>query len=232
LFFFSNQALEENLAMMDEEGVDCLLFFAIGLPFETAEDLEATAKYQKFLKNRFKRVKLMTFVIEIEPGGRLSNHPEAFEVTLHRSSFADYCEYHALPGQNHFQETGYYRKGCPTPDQVAEIFCKQFCPRAKVKGGLAPLICNAVSFAWKTGALHLVDKILQPGSKRIPRGVPALAERTTALALPSGRGTVPNPTRAPAVSIPAAHGPADSTSTPSQDRLVTISPIEDVMKRD
>jgi radical SAM superfamily enzyme YgiQ (UPF0313 family) len=232
LFFFSNQALEENLAMMDEEGVDCLLFFAIGLPFETAEDLEATAKYQKYLKSRFKRVKLMTFVIEIEPGGRLSNNPEAFEVKLHRSTFADYYDYHAMPGQNHFQETGYDRKDCPGPYQVAEIFCKQFCPRTKVRGVLAPVICNAVSLVWKTGALHLVDKILQPRSNRIPPGVPALAPQTTTSVLPSDGATPPKRTDAPAFSIPAAYRPADSASAASKDRLVTISTIEDLTKRD
>jgi len=174
----------------------------------------------------------MTFVIEIEPGGRLSNNPEAFEVKLHRSTFADYYDYHAMPGQNHFQETGYDRKDCPGPYQVAEIFCKQFCPRTKVRGVLAPVICNAVSLVWKTGALHLVDKILQPRSNRIPPGVPALAPQTTTSVLPSDGATPPKRTDAPAFSIPAAYRPADSASAASKDRLVTISTIEDLTKRD
>lgn len=232
LFFFSNQALEENLAMLDEEGVDCLLFFAIGLPFETAEDLEATAKYQKYLTSRFKRVKLMTFVIEIEPGGRLSNNPEAFEVKLHRSTFADYYDYHALPSQNHFQETGYDRKNCPGPGQVADVFCKQFCPRAKVSGALAPIICNAVSLVWKSGAIHLIDKILQPRSNRITKGVPALAPQTTALVMPSEKGPIPERPAATELPLSAEHLAADSASTTSVDQLVTISSIDDLIKRD
>ena len=38
--------------------------------------------------------------------------------------------------------------------------------------------------------------------------------------------------RSPALSIPAADRPADSAFTTSHDRLVTISTIEDLRKRD
>ena len=123
-FAFDNRSLEECLAMMDEEGVNCLLFFAIGLPFETAADLQATADYHEYLRKRFKRVKLMTSMIEIEPGSPVSNNPEAFEVRLHRSTFADYYQYHSLPDRNQFQEAGYDRKGCPEPEEVAEMLAK------------------------------------------------------------------------------------------------------------
>jgi len=123
-FAFDNQRLEECLAIMEEEGVSSLVFFAIGLPFETAADLQATADYQEYLRSRFKRVKLMTTMIELEPGSPLSNNPETFEVQLHRSTFADYYRYHSLPDRNHFQESGYDRLGCPKPEEVAEMLAK------------------------------------------------------------------------------------------------------------
>jgi radical SAM superfamily enzyme YgiQ (UPF0313 family) len=124
LFAFDNRSLEECLTIMDEEGVPCVLFFAIGLPFETAEDLRATADYQEYVRNRFKRVKLMTSMIEIEPGSPLSNNPDAFDVQLHRSTFADYYHYHSLPDRNHFEESGYWRKGCPKAEEVAKMLVK------------------------------------------------------------------------------------------------------------
>lgn len=228
LFFFSNQSLEECLTMIDEEGVDCLLFFAIGLPFETAEDLEATAKYQKYLRSRFKRLKLMTFVIEIEPGSRLSTNPEAFEAKLHRSTFADYYHYHGLPTQNHFLETGYDRKDCPKPEQVADAFCKQFCPRTKVRGVLAPLACNAVSLIWKTGIIHLVDRILQPQSNRIRPGTPALAPELDGLRIDCPTGSVP--ASEGAVAQPA-YRPPDPAPETAGFQLVKISTKEELINR-
>lgn len=228
LFFFSNQALEECLTMMDEEGVDCLLFFAIGLPFETAQELEGTAQYQKYIRSRFKRVKILTFMIEIEPGARLTNNPEAFEVELHRSTFADYYHYHSRPTQNHFLETGYDRKGCPKPEQVADIFCKQFCSRAKVRGALAPVICNVASLIWKTGIVQLVDKILQPQSNRIRPGTPALAPEPDGLRISSPQQKSPGANPAPAPSAPTAYRLPDSPLAPSENQLVRISTIDEL----
>jgi radical SAM superfamily enzyme YgiQ (UPF0313 family) len=223
LFFFSNQALEECLATMDEEGVDCLLFFAIGLPFETAEDLQATARYQEYLRRRFKRVKLMTFMIEIEPGSRLSNNPEAFEVKLHRSTFADYYRYHGLPNRNHFLESGYDRKDCPKPEQVAKAFCRTFCPRAKVKGVLAPLTCNVMSLVWKTGIIQLVDRILHPQSNLTPTGVPvpAVGSNGSRIPFPDGSVSAPELPSAPLVRTP--YRPPDPTTQECEPKLVKIS---------
>ncbi|HEX4546020.1 MAG TPA: cobalamin-dependent protein [Candidatus Acidoferrum sp.] len=186
LFFFSNKALEECLAVMDEEGVDCLLFFAIGLPYETAKDLAESAEYQEKLRKRFKRVQFRTFMIEIEPGSPLSNNPEAFGVKLHRSTFVDYYNYHSLPTQNHFRESGYDRKDCPKQEEVAEAFCQKFCGRSKVSGILAPLVCEAMGLLWKSGLVKLVDKFLPKTSGsgelvRVPSElVAAYAERDDA----------------------------------------------------
>jgi len=231
LFFFSNQSVEECLAMMDEEGVDCLLFFAIGLPFETAEDLEETARYQKYLRSRFKRVKLMTFVIEIEPGSRLNDHPDSFEAKLHRSTFADYYHYHSLPSQNHFLESGYDRKDCPKPGEVAEAFCTQFCPRAKVRGVLAPLMCNMMSLIWRSGIIHLADRILQPQSSRTPHGVPALAPLPRGSRIPIPDGDVLAPEAASPSGAGARFRHSDSAPQPVEPPLVKISTKEDLMNR-
>jgi radical SAM superfamily enzyme YgiQ (UPF0313 family) len=217
LFFFNNQSLEECLAVMEEEGVDSLLFFAIGLPFETAEDLEATAKYQAYLRKKFKRMKLMTFMIEIEPGSRLSSDPEAFGATLHRSTFAEYYEYHGRPAQNHFRESGYDRQGCPSPSEVADVFCKKFCTRTKIKGPLAPVVCDAISVVWKSGLVQLVDAILQPAAKRVPVGASVLSPEHP-LAVPSReslRRTVAN------VALPAPG--AEAARNAKNSELVQIS---------
>jgi radical SAM superfamily enzyme YgiQ (UPF0313 family) len=172
VYRYSNEELERCLNVMEEEGVNCALFFACGLPFESAEDLEAMARYQKQLRRKFKRVQCKTSIIEIEPGSPMSRDPQAYGVRLHRSSFADYYRYHSLPSQNHFLEMGYDRIGCPGPDETANSLCRHFCSHfrtGRVPPFLTRTLCSMASAMWRVGAFQLFDKIV--GSRlEEPRG--------------------------------------------------------------
>lgn len=163
VYRYSNEELEECLEVMEEEGVNCALFFALGLPFETADDLEAMARYQKQLRRKFKRVQCKTSIIEIEPGSPMSRDPSAYGLRLHRSSFADYYRYHSLPSQNHFREMGYDRIGCPGPAETANALCRHFCSHFRT-GHLPPFfsraMCSTASVMWRLGAFQLFDKIV------------------------------------------------------------------------
>jgi radical SAM superfamily enzyme YgiQ (UPF0313 family) len=165
LYRYSNEELEQCLNVMEEEGVNCALYFACGLPFETAEDLEAMVQYQKTLRRKFRRTHCRTSLIEIEPGSPMSRDPRAYGVRLDRSSFVDYYRYHSLPSQNHILEMGYERIGCPGPDETANFLCRHFCSHfrtGRVPPFLCRTLCSMVSAMWKVGAFQLFDKIVGP----------------------------------------------------------------------
>ncbi len=165
---YSNEELEECLNTMEEIGVNCALFFACGLPFESAQDLEAMARYQAQLRRRFKRVQIKTGIIEIEPASPMSLNPEAFGIRLHRSTFADYYRYHSQPTRNHFQEMGYDRIGYPGPDETAGALCRHFCSHFRT-GSLPPFLvrtaCSTASVLWKLGAFRIFDAIVPSRSE-------------------------------------------------------------------
>jgi radical SAM superfamily enzyme YgiQ (UPF0313 family) len=159
LYRYSNQDIERCLNAMEELGVNSLLCFTCGLPFETREDLENMADYQHQLRKRFKRMRFKTCMIEIEPGSHMSRNPSKFGLQLERTTFADYYRYHSQPSQNHWLEMGYARRDCPDHAAVSEFFCSHFCERFKA-GRASPLICNALAALWKVGAFRALDKIL------------------------------------------------------------------------
>lgn len=156
---YSNRAMEDCLDLMGAQGVNSVVFFACGLPFETREDLENMAEYQRQLRKRFKRMRVKTCMIEIEPGSDMSRNPSKFGLQLERVSFADYYRYHSQPSRNHWLEMGYARCDCPDHAEVSEFFCSHFCERFKA-GRASPLICNFLAALWKVGAFRALDKIL------------------------------------------------------------------------
>jgi radical SAM superfamily enzyme YgiQ (UPF0313 family) len=156
---YSNQALEDCLDLMEAKGINSVVFFACGLPFETREDLEGMARYQRRLRKKYKRMCVKTSMIEIEPGSGMIRNPEVYGIELERTSFADYYRYHSRPTQNHWLEMGYRRFACLGHGEVTEFFCQHFCERFRA-GRASPLICNFVATLWKVGAFRALDKIL------------------------------------------------------------------------
>ena len=159
LYRYSNDDLEICLGAMEARGVNSLLCFTCGLPGETRQDLEQMAAYQARLRGKYKHMRFKTCMIEIEPGCAMSRDPQNFQIGLERTTFADYYNYHSLPRQNHWQEMGYERKGCPSHSDVSGFFCTHFCERFKA-GWASPWICNALEVMWKAGVFQLVDKVL------------------------------------------------------------------------
>jgi len=159
LYRYSNEALEECLELMEKRRIHSLLCFTCGLPFETRDDLEHMAKYQRRLRKKFKQTRFKTCMIEIEPGSPMSRKAEVFGLELQRTTFLDYYRYHGQPGHNHWLEMGYRRSGCPDHEEVSEYFCRHFCERFKA-GRASPIICNALGAMWKMKVFEAIDKIL------------------------------------------------------------------------
>ena len=154
---YTNEDLERCLGMMEEEEVNCLLCFSIGLPFETSNHMDEMVQYQKQLKRRFRRLRFKNCMVEIEPASPLSIKPAAFGVEPHRLTFADYYRYHSLPRQNHFQELGYDRKDAPNQRELARFSCRHFCTRFDL-GAASPGVCRIISGLRQVGAFTLLDK--------------------------------------------------------------------------
>ena len=156
LFRYSNQALEDCLDELERQGVNFLLCFTCGLPFETREHLVEMARYQRRLRKKYSRMRLKTSMIEIEPGSDMSRHPDRYEIEPKRTRFAEYYRYHSQPRQNHWLEMGYTRRNDPDHKEVEKFFCTHFCERFKA-GRASPLICSAVNTLGKTGLIQVLD---------------------------------------------------------------------------
>lgn len=163
LYRYSNAELEECLRVCDEEGVNCLVCFSAGLPFEGEDDLKEMGRYLRRLQREFKRVKCSARIIEVEPASPMSSHSNAYDLTPHRLSFMDYYRYHGEAGRNHFLETGYDRAGCPTPAEMKDMFCRHLCTRFNrrwVPQFARTALCSTAAMVWQSGLAGLLDKII------------------------------------------------------------------------
>jgi len=156
---YSNQEMEDCLDSMEAKGVNSVVFFACGLPFETKEELEGMARFQRRLRKKYKRMRIKTSMIEIEPGSDMSRNPSKFGLQLERASFADYYRYHSQPAQNQWLEMGFSRHGCPDHTEVSDFFCRNFCERFNA-GWASPIVCDTVATMRKLGAFQVFDKVL------------------------------------------------------------------------
>ncbi len=129
---YSNQALEECLALLDAHGVNSRLYFACGLPFETEEDLAQMATWQPRLRFQFKNVRIRTTMIELEPGSPMSRMPADYGLNLERKTFSDYYSYHSHPGRNPWGGLGYCHQGTLTASRASSFFCANFCDWAPI----------------------------------------------------------------------------------------------------
>jgi hypothetical protein len=157
VYWFSNQQLESCLDMMGEEGVDCCVYFACGLPFEGGQQqLRAMAQYQRHLKRSYPRVKCRTFVIEIEPGSSLSVNHRALPVVPHRSSFMDYYFHHQPSLRSHCLQLGYTRRDDLNEKALGRFYCRNFCDRFGARRA-APFLCALMGVIWASGAMKGFD---------------------------------------------------------------------------
>ena len=124
---YSNEALEECLAMFDSHDVKSRVYFACGLPFETEEDLVRMAAWQSSLRAKFRNVRVRTTMIELEPGSPMSRMPAKYGLNLERTTFSDYYRYHSDPGRNPWGGLGYSHQGSPTASRISSFFCTNFC---------------------------------------------------------------------------------------------------------
>lgn len=158
MYFFSNEELEKSLAVLDTHMVKSKLFFAMGLPYESKEDIAFLVNYQRRLRNLFKFMRMKTCIIEVEPCSDISRNPSTYNLELERRSFMDYYQYHSQPDKNQKEELGYFGCEVPNIDYLRKARCRYFCDVFNA-GKISPILCKAVGLAWKSGLIHALDRV-------------------------------------------------------------------------
>lgn len=97
--FFSNQDYERVLACADDLGLGVWLYFSLGLPFETADDITSTRNWQEGLVSRFPCIeRIETQPQHLEPGSPMFLDPERYGVELMRRDCGDFAACGPLDG--------------------------------------------------------------------------------------------------------------------------------------
>lgn len=164
MYFFSNIELENCLNTIQETGVQCLLHFMCGLPFEKKSDLFEMSNYQRTIKERFPDIRIRTCMVEIEPGSEMSRNPGKYEIIPERSSFIDYYDYHSQHRTNHYQTFGYDRQLCPDQIFVSKHFCRYLCSRFNNRfniRGYSVFLCTLMALLRTSGVFKLADRVVQ-----------------------------------------------------------------------
>ena len=89
---FTNAELEERLDLLNQLRAPTVLYFALGLPGETAAGVLATRDYIRRLRRRFASIRSVhVFPVEMEPGAPWFEAPERYGVRLRRRNLSDFA---------------------------------------------------------------------------------------------------------------------------------------------
>jgi len=173
---FSNRDLLETLRLTDRLKIPVEMCFALGLPFETLDDLEETKKYHRFLKSEFKNtVTIRTQIIELDPGSPMYENPSEYHIIREKKSFLDFYRQNKNKLNSCFGiKLGYYHQiNDEAPQKIFAIdelnpleqllqtkMCNDFCRIAnlfkgktnvseKIISRFSKITCCLMSFFWK-----------------------------------------------------------------------------------
>lgn len=110
-YAYTNRALLDCLQKMEEHRVLSELFFTVGVPFETEEDVHKTIRFQREIRRRFSKVKrIRTLTMGIAPGSPCHLDPESYGMMTCLRSFMDFYHYHSA-GKGSKSTLGYWIPG-------------------------------------------------------------------------------------------------------------------------
>jgi radical SAM superfamily enzyme YgiQ (UPF0313 family) len=108
-YFFSNEDMLSFLSYMDKLDTPVMVFFSLGLPFETQISLEKLIEFKKHLKRHFRNVRVMASPIEMEPGSLLYNRPQEYNIIRLKGSYEDFFIGNEIKGRKD-NSPGFYDK--------------------------------------------------------------------------------------------------------------------------
>ena len=112
-FYYSNSDLIETLNFIAALDLSVILYFSIGLPFETIKDAEDTIRFQNVLKKRFgNMISISTINPVMEPASPMYIEPDKYGIAKTRNSFMDFIRATKNTNKNGFitPELGYFKR--------------------------------------------------------------------------------------------------------------------------
>lgn len=137
-YFYTNEQMYARLDLAREVGLAIDVFFTIGVPHETREEIQATREVMAEIYRRYPNLKrLMVWSIQLEPGAPQFECPEKYGIEPERRNFLDFYQSHSGLFSDTYSALG-YRSRCFFPEgeapdgrsfaeQLQEIKCEQFC---------------------------------------------------------------------------------------------------------
>lgn len=120
---FSNAQLEESLTLLDSEKIRCVLYFTVGLPEESRDDIEQTARYQKMLQSKHPCIKeVWTFPLEMEPASPWFEEPATYGIKTSLRTITDFYDIHKKSRALLGYDTAHLRES-----EILLLYCKLFC---------------------------------------------------------------------------------------------------------
>ncbi|MCK4917227.1 MAG: cobalamin-dependent protein [Candidatus Omnitrophica bacterium] len=91
--FYTNSELIGIINYINSLGIPLILYFSVGLPFETADDVKDTLEFQQYLRKKFKNIiGISTVNPVLEPASPMYINPEYYEIVKTRNSFKNFIQ--------------------------------------------------------------------------------------------------------------------------------------------
>lgn len=142
-YSFTNAELFDTLDYLEQSRVGFLVFFTVGNPFETEDDLVETSRLISEIKEKYNFVRwLTTYPVQIEPGSAIFEEPERYGVEKMLYTFKDYYNFHGSRESCLYTNLGYnikgYFKDAPElstkkervdwfSERISKLRCEKFC---------------------------------------------------------------------------------------------------------
>lgn len=90
-FYYDNNQLIGTLSLINSLKIPVILYFSVGLPGESIEDIKITLNFQKFLRRRFNNILSISTVNPVmEPASPMYFNPKRYKIVKTRSCFKDF----------------------------------------------------------------------------------------------------------------------------------------------
>ncbi|MBU1077724.1 MAG: cobalamin-dependent protein [Spirochaetes bacterium] len=95
--FYTNSQLFKVLRRLQNTKINVDLCFVAGLSFEEKEDVFKTLEFINLVKNSFRRIHIVSEVLEMEPASPWHLDSKKYGIINYRKTFADFLEQHKKP---------------------------------------------------------------------------------------------------------------------------------------
>lgn len=157
--YYSNEQLIELLHFSEQCKVRTGIFYSLGLPGETREDLEASLELKKKIESLFNYSSVSAYCVEIEPAAPWYLFPDRYGIIVVQKTLEEFLKAEKDPHYSPMSGLGYYQpsylgESISGPEEYAQkvlaLKCKYYCDQKA--------LCTAASCFWKVADLFSLSK--------------------------------------------------------------------------